>query len=527
MSGPTFGSIGTLLGASTNAPAFAVPASVAAGDIIVVAFFVDTTSTTVTGMPTDFAHAEGSPRTVAAGGGFGEHSLNVCWKRASAGDTGTYTFNLSATQFVYGQAVRYPGAVGSGDPWDDAVAADGGAVNISTAPPVSVTTLGPDRLLIYVATDGNGDSGTWSPPAGYTQRSSGAPNITNVEISDLPKATAGSSGSVSATTTAAGYMGAWIGALIGTTGGAAEQNTAPSTLPPPLLLELVGRQQRMYDTRAGTQPTVEGGSTLIALAAGPATAVKVAQASGRVGLALAGGGTARKTATAAGTSELAQLGAATAVKVTPAAGRAVVALTGVGSTSATRPQTGTGRLAVLGTAAEAKIAAVAGRAVIALTGAGAESSSTTRAQAGSARLLITGVGAAGKSAACAGRTTVVLTGAGTSRKTAIPAGRSAAALAGGSTARKTALTAGRDALALTGVGAAPKRALPAGRSELALVGAGTVSPTGARPQTGRATLALTAYMAHQCTTTRPFTGTTTHVVTLTTRPDTGITEVPC
>jgi hypothetical protein len=484
VSPPIHGSTGTLFGASTAAPAFDVPDDVAAGDIIVVAAFLDGTSTTVTGMPADFEHALGSPLDVAAGGGFGEHVVAVMWKRATGADTGTYGFTLSGTTFVYGNAVRYEGAVGSGDPWDATDAAESGAVSVSTAPAVSVTTLGADRLLVYVATDHNGDSGTWSPPAGYDQRQGGT-NTTNTEISDLVQAAAGSSGSVSATHTVAGFMGAWLGALIGTTSAAVEANAPPAQLPPQLMLLLAARQQRLFDGKTGTPPTAVVGSTLVALVAGPAAAVKVAQASGRAGLALAGGGTARKTAAAAGTGELAQRG----------------------------------------TAAAAKTAPVAGRAELGLTGTGAALSSVARAQSGTASLAVAGTAAAGRTAACAGRASIAVVGIGASRRTAIPAGRAVAALVGIATAHKTAPAAGRDVLALVGVAGATKRATAAGRSELVLTGAGTVSPTGARPQTGRCVVALSAYLAPDCTVHRPNTGTVARGSTGTAaRPSTGLVE---
>jgi hypothetical protein len=224
VSAPAFGTLGTLFGSSTASPAFAVPASVAANDIIVVYAFLDST-VTVSAMPSGFAHAAGSPRTVASGGGFGQHSLVAMWKRATAGDTGTYGFTLSGSTFVYGNAVRYTGAITTGDPWDTTATGDGGAVNLTTAPAVSLTTLGADRLLCYGATNFNGDGGTWTAPTGFAQRQGGV-NTTNCEISDLVQTSAAGTGSLSATQTASGFMGAWLGALIGTTG-------AASSIPPP------------------------------------------------------------------------------------------------------------------------------------------------------------------------------------------------------------------------------------------------------------------------------------------------------
>lgn len=211
---PTFGSIGTLLGAGTSAPAFAVPASVANNDIIVVKAYIDGNAT-VTAMPSGFVHVTGSPQPVATGAGFGEHSLVVAWKRATGADSGTYGFTLSSSTFVYGHAERYPGAQTTGDPWDITDVDQSGAVNVSTAPAVSGTTTGPNRLLVYAATNHNGDSGVWSPPTGLTQRSSGGSGVTNVEASDVAQVSAGATGNKSATHTVAGYMGAWLGALIG------------------------------------------------------------------------------------------------------------------------------------------------------------------------------------------------------------------------------------------------------------------------------------------------------------------------
>lgn len=489
MSAPTYGTLGTLFSGSTSTPAFAVPAGVAAGDVIVVAFYAGGGTTTITSMAAGFAYAENSPRSVNSGG-TGQHSLHVAWKRATGNDTGTYSFTLSGSVFVYGNAHRVPGCVASGNPWDTPTgAADGGNSILTTAPPVSITTGGPDRLIFYTASDESGDGGTWSPPAGLTQQQGGA-NTTNCEVATVVQAVQGGTGSLSATTTAGGAdrMGAWVGALVGTTSASEQSAVQPQQLPPHLVALLAARAQRLYDTTTGTPPTSEGGSAVAALTAGPATAGKIAQVSGRAGLALAGGGSARKLAASAGTGELALRGTATA----------------------------------------AKTATTVARGVFGLAGTAAESTSTSRPQAGSALLAAGGTAAAGKIALCAGRASTALTGAGASRKTAIPAGRATTALTGGSAARKTATAAGRSALELAGIGAATKRASPGGRSELVLVGVGTVSPTGARPQTGRCVIVLSAHLAHQCTTARLSTGTTTRGSSgIMIRPDTGVTEAPC
>jgi len=216
VSAPAFGTIGTLLGSTTSTPAFAVPASVASGDIIVVAFFADVSTTTISAFPSGFAAAENSPRTINAGGA-GNCALHVAWKRATGADSGTYGFTLSASVFVYGNAVRYTGCVASGNPWDSPTsAADGGSTGSTTTPDVNVTTADVDRILFFAGVNVAGDGGTWTAPSGFSQRQGGA-STTNCEISDKVQAAQGASGNTHATNTLSGTVGAWMGALIGTT----------------------------------------------------------------------------------------------------------------------------------------------------------------------------------------------------------------------------------------------------------------------------------------------------------------------
>lgn len=207
MPAPSHGSIGTLLQGSAATANFPVPASVASGDLIVVAFFQDGDGT-ITGMPAGFAHAPSSPVNVIPESGGGRHSLNVLWKRADAADTGTYDFTLSVSTYRHGRAIRHTGAVASGDPWDNTASAYSG-VNVSASPAVSVTTLGPDRLLLWFATNWSG--GTWTPPTGFTERFDSGDGTASG--ADKAQATAGTSGSISGTCTGSDRAGAWLGAL--------------------------------------------------------------------------------------------------------------------------------------------------------------------------------------------------------------------------------------------------------------------------------------------------------------------------
>jgi hypothetical protein len=217
---PAYGTSGAWGSTATTTLNLAVPASVASGDIIVAEFFIDGSTVTITG-PAGFAHAPNSPRTVNAGGG-GNHSVNVLWKRASAADSGTYAFTLSAGGYAEGQAHRFTTCIASGNPWDGNTAStgDGGATNSTTTPAVSFTTTGPDELFFFAGTNWSG--GAWTPPTGFTEITDNASDAT---ADYKVQASAGSSGTVQATCAGSDKVGAWLGALIGTT-------TSSPTYPP-------------------------------------------------------------------------------------------------------------------------------------------------------------------------------------------------------------------------------------------------------------------------------------------------------
>lgn len=206
MAAPAFGSSGALLTGSGSSASFAAPAGVAAGDAIVIVFFLDS-SATVTVYPSGFAEAENSPVSLPAGGG--QHSLHIVGKWASGSDAGTYDFAFSAGAYREGAAHRFTGGAGSGALFDSptgfAVAATSGTVT----PPVGTSTLGADRLLLFAGTDWSG--GSWTPPAGFTERMDGGVGL--VTLDELAQAVSGSSGSVSATSTGNDKRAAWIGGL--------------------------------------------------------------------------------------------------------------------------------------------------------------------------------------------------------------------------------------------------------------------------------------------------------------------------
>jgi hypothetical protein len=236
---PAYGTSGAWNGSLASTKSFAVPASVASGDIIVIPMMIDGSTVTISAMPSGFAHATNSPRTVAAGIG-GNHSVNVVWKRASASDTGTYDFTFSSSTYVEGQAHRITGCVATGNPWDVTTAADGGNTGLSASPNVSLTTTGPDELLFFAATNWSG--GAWTPPTGFSEITDNSGDLT---ADYKVQAVAGGTGNVSSTCAGTDKSGAWLGALIGTTvtggGVTAGPLVVTTSRPAPRLLPTVVR----------------------------------------------------------------------------------------------------------------------------------------------------------------------------------------------------------------------------------------------------------------------------------------------
>jgi len=209
---PAFGSAGAQLQGTAADFQVAVPSGVAANDIVVVTAFIDSTGS-ITGLPAGFANVAGSPVIQVTAPG--NHRMYVAWKRASGADAGTYDFTLSGSVYRNVQAIRYTGAITSGDPWDDTDAASLG-VDGSPSPDVSVTTTLPNCLVVWAAT--NWASGNWTQPAGFDMRRNTGDKVCSV--ADMVQATAGSSGIVTGSCAGSGKRCAWLGALKGiTTGG--------------------------------------------------------------------------------------------------------------------------------------------------------------------------------------------------------------------------------------------------------------------------------------------------------------------
>jgi hypothetical protein len=210
MAAPAWESKGADVSDTTGAPAFPIPVGVASGKIVVASMFINGGATTVDVIPSGFAAVPGSPVSAS------NHKLFKYWKRLSGADVGTYDFTLSASVFVEGAVELYNTCVASGSPFDTGEDSAVDEAFASVSPPVDVTTLGADRLILHSATCWSG--GSWTPPAGYTKRVN--PSVGLVTTSDKSQAVAGNTGSLTATTTTSDRRVAHAIALIGTSGGA-------------------------------------------------------------------------------------------------------------------------------------------------------------------------------------------------------------------------------------------------------------------------------------------------------------------
>lgn len=207
MAAPAFQSAGTYAQTAGGNPATSisvpVPAGVAAGDVIEIHIFTDTTTVTITA-PAGFTESPDSPATIVA-----NQKASVYWKRASGADSGSYSVTFSGSSFAEAVAIRYSGCIASGTPYDVSTSTTDSASGTVT-PAVSVTTNGADRLIVHKGTDWSG--GVWTPGAGFTDRAQGGFGVLFVQTKT--QAGAGSTGSVTATCTGSDKRTAWLAALL-------------------------------------------------------------------------------------------------------------------------------------------------------------------------------------------------------------------------------------------------------------------------------------------------------------------------
>lgn len=202
---------------------------------------VETTGTTVnltlpTGVVADkgvlaFVFADGAAKVFTWPGGWQEapnspidvsptsHGLHVAWHRAAGSESGDVSPTWTGSTFVSGFTARADDMVTSGTPFDTPANAAMSATNVTISPTVACTTLGADRLLIHAATNWSGGAWTADVSPLFAKLREALEQV--LVLSTRDQAAAGGSGNVEATCTGSDKSTAWLGALIGTTGGAA------------------------------------------------------------------------------------------------------------------------------------------------------------------------------------------------------------------------------------------------------------------------------------------------------------------
>lgn len=202
MAAPAFGAAGTYLAGTAANSAVAYPASVGAGDILLMAMYIE--STTAVTPPGSWVQ-----KATVAVTGVSAHTFRLFWIRATGGESGTVTFTHSSA-YRECMMARYTGCVASGDPFDTAGVNTASSTTPSSATPaVTLTTGGADELLVWYTT--NFDGGTFTAPSGFNGR-----HLANdMAIADLAQTVAGSTGSLAGTgPSAADGKTAALGALL-------------------------------------------------------------------------------------------------------------------------------------------------------------------------------------------------------------------------------------------------------------------------------------------------------------------------
>lgn len=480
MAAPTVGAVGTHLQNTSATAQVPIPAGVVKDSVVYCYLYL--ASSTITAMAPGFQHAVGSPQTVT---GAGSHSHAVVWKRATGTDgAGTYDFTLSVSDFHEADAVRYEGCVKSGDPAEGGNGLDTTGVGATTSPPVSLTTTGSDRLIIWTATCWAG--GSWTPPAGYAEQfDAGVGLQTGASVA---QPVAGSTGSVSGTCTNSDKRTAWIGALMPDVPTPAAPSVL-STINPLLFQQILVAVSQMYRNAASiVQVRPQTGTSSLGLA-GRAAVVKVATPVGRSAVGLAGTSTVTKIVSQTGRCGIGLAGYAVAVKKAPETGTSAVGLAGQAIAVKKAPETGTSAVGLAGRGASIKTAKGVATASIGLAGRGSQSK--VIAQTGLSAIGLVGIGPTQGSRAQTGRCSIGLGGYGSSTKKAVAAGRSAIGLSTRAVAVKRAPETGTASMGLSARSVALKRAVQIGTSSMGMAGRATVTKKAS--ETGRSAIGLSAY----------------------------------
>jgi hypothetical protein len=182
----------------------ALPASIAANDILLAHIYDETQNLAIT-PPSGWVEI-----TPIASSGQSEN--HVFWTRAAGGETGSVTFTHANTTRG-GIITRWTGCVTSGTPFDTpgGSSAAANATSSTTTPAVSDTTAGANRLVVFMATDWQ-QPATFTPPTGFTENIDVGTEVGTV--ASLLQAAAGATGSITATASASGPLTARLLLLI-------------------------------------------------------------------------------------------------------------------------------------------------------------------------------------------------------------------------------------------------------------------------------------------------------------------------
>lgn len=390
MATPSVASTSTgLTGATRTTSSIPVPSGVVAGSLIFAALYIESTTaiTPPAGGWTEITFGT-SPFTTGTVTG-----QRWFWKYATGADSGTYDFT-HASAWTSGGAVRILDGPTTGTPYEAQVGAQRSS-NGTTTPAVSTTTTGPDRLLLFGAT--NSQTADFTPPIGATENFDG----TELEIANKAQATAGATGSITATSTVTAFQTAALipvlpassnasgtltvtgsgtttfGATPNTSGSIARTGSGALTLTPTLI---GGQGGTLAVTGSGT--TTFGGTPRPAgvLARTGSGSLTLGQAAAAASGMLARTGSGDLTLTGLGFGTLTVTGSGTLTLATVSAGaRGTLAATGSGlltlaaaavSAGGALVRTGAGTLTLLGLVAVSGSLTRSGSGLLTLAGFG-------------------------------------------------------------------------------------------------------------------------------------------------------------
>lgn len=197
---PSFRAAATVSGTAGTAD-IAYPTGWQAGDLLVLAVALNGTRTVTTPSGwTEIRRVQVSTN----------RNVTTLYRMAQSGDSSPLTLTFSASEAHAVAMCAYSGAH-QFDPLD----ADGGQENASgtACPAPSITTLGPNRVLVWVGVAGNR---TFTPPSGYDERADliGSAAV-SVAVADDPRVAAGATGIVTGAISSALTNGAQLLAFRG------------------------------------------------------------------------------------------------------------------------------------------------------------------------------------------------------------------------------------------------------------------------------------------------------------------------